>query len=63
MIVERFQTRVESDPERIEMDFPEHMGRRAAKRTVIQALDALDPRWRRVFVLYPTESSLRKKRE
>ena len=63
MVIERYRARVESDPERIEMDFPKQEGGRAAKTEVANALDATDPRWRRVFVLYPNESSLRSKGE
>ena len=62
-MVERFRARVESDPERIEIDFPKDKGGRVAKNEVTTALDAADPNWRRVFVLYPTESSLRDKGE
>ena len=63
MVVERFRARVERDPERIKMDFPKRIGGRAARNEVAHALDAADPRWRRVFVLYPTESSLRERAE
>lgn len=63
MMVERFRARVERDPKRIEMDFPKQIGARAAKNEVAHALDATVPRWRRVFALYPTESSLRDKGE
>jgi hypothetical protein len=62
-VVERYRARLESDPERIEMDFPKSVGGRAAKNEVSQALDSVDPRWRRAFTLYPTESSLRDKGE
>ncbi len=58
-MVERYRARVERNPERIEIDFPRDKGGRAARAEVGAALDAADPRWRRVFVLYPTESSLR----
>lgn len=63
MLVERYRARVESDPERIEMDFSERLAGRAAKNEVMGALDATDPRWRRVFVLYPTETALRTRDE
>jgi hypothetical protein len=59
VVVERYRARIEKNPERIEMDFPKRLGGRAAKNEVIRTLDATDPRWRRVFVLYPTESALR----
>ena len=63
MMVERYRARVETDPERIEMDFPQSVGGRAAKEEVTRALDSFDQRWRRVFSLYPTESALRDKGE
>ena len=63
LVVERFRARIEGVPERFEMDFPKRVGGRAAKNEVTEALDATDPRWRRVFVLYPTESSLRERGE
>ncbi len=62
-VVERFRARVETEPERIAMDFPKRKGGRAAKAEVMETLDRIDPRWRAVFVLYPTESSLREKGE
>jgi len=43
----------------IEIDYPKRFSRRAAKQQVTDELDRIDPRWRQVFVLYPTESSLR----
>lgn len=60
-LVARYRARVESDPDRIEIDFPKRMGGRAAKTEVMASLDQVAPRWRRVFVLYPTESALRDK--
>jgi hypothetical protein len=62
-VVARYRARVESDPDRIAMDFPKQMGGRAAKTEVVASLDQVAPRWRRVFVLYPTESALRDKGE
>jgi hypothetical protein len=62
-VVRRFRARIETDPDRIEMDFPKRMGGRAAKSEVMRALDAADPRWRRLYILYPTESALRDKGE
>jgi hypothetical protein len=35
---------------------------RAAKEEVAALLDKVDPRWRRAFVLYPTESALNERR-
>jgi hypothetical protein len=43
----------------VELDFSKRKDRREAKSEVEAELDRIDPRWRRVFVLYPTESSLR----
>jgi len=63
MVVERYRARVERDPERIEIDFPKDKSRRAAKNEVAAALDAIDAGWRRVFALYPNESSLRDRGE
>jgi hypothetical protein len=63
MVIERYRARVEHDPERIEIDFPKRVGGRAAKDEVTEALDAVDRNWRRIFVLYPTESALRDRGE
>jgi len=46
----------------IEIDFPKNVGGRAAKDQVVAELDRLDPHWRRLYVLYPTENSLRRER-
>jgi hypothetical protein len=62
-LVERYRARRESDPERIEIDFPKHAPRRAAKEEVAAALDQVEPRWRQLYVLYPSESSLRDRGE
>ena len=62
-LVERYRARRESDPERIEIDFPKRAPRRAAKEEVAAALDQVEPRWRRLYVLYPSESSLRERGE
>jgi hypothetical protein len=61
VVVGRFRARIETHPDRIEMDFPKRMGGRAAKNEVMRALDAADPRWRRLYILYPTELALRDK--
>ena len=58
---ERYRARLFDDPERIEMDFAKGMGGRAAKDQVAAALDEIEPRWRRLYVLYPTEDSLRRR--
>ncbi len=44
-----------------ELDFPKSVGRRAAKERVSADLDRIDPLWRRLFVLYPTKDSLRRR--
>lgn len=62
-VVEQYRARRESNPDRIEIDFPKHVGGRAAKTQVAEALDAVEPRWQRVFALYPTETALRNKGE
>jgi hypothetical protein len=57
---DRFRARIDRDPTRtIEMDFPKRLPPRSAKQQVTDELNRIDPRWRRLFVLYPTESSLR----
>jgi hypothetical protein len=63
VLVETYRARRESDPERIEIDFPKRAPRRAAKDEVAAALDQVEPRWRRLYVLYPSESSLRERGE
>jgi hypothetical protein len=45
------------------MDFPRRASRREAKEAVEAALDEIDARWRGVFMLYPTEASLRERGE
>lgn len=60
-LVERHRARAESNPDRIEIDFPKRLGGRAAKAEVIESLDEVAPHWRRLFVLYPTETALRDK--
>ena len=55
----RFRARRVDDPPHLEIDFPKRYGGRAAKNDVATALNEIEPRWRRLFVLYPTESSLR----
>lgn len=57
-LAERYRYRAETDPPRIEIDFPKSKGRATAKEEVAAVLDAIDPNWRRLFVLYPTENSL-----
>ena len=61
--MERYRARCESDPERIVIDFPKRAPRRAAKDEVAAALDQIEPRWRRLYVLYPSEASLRQRGE
>ena len=62
-LVDRYRARRESDPERIEIHFPKRAPRRAAKEEVAAALDQVEPRWRRLYVLYPSESTLRERGE
>jgi hypothetical protein len=60
-LVRQYRARVELEPYRIKIDFPMRVGRRPARTRVSGDLDRTDPRWRRVFVLYPRESSLRER--
>lgn len=62
-LVEKYRARRESDPSRIEIDFPKRGSRRAAKNEVAGELDRIEPRWRRLYSLYPSESSLRQRGE
>ena len=62
-LVDTYRAHRERDPDRIEIDFPKRGPRRAAKEEVAAALDAIEPSWRRLYVLYPTESSLRERGE
>jgi len=62
-LVEKYRARRESDPDRIEIYFPKRGPRRAAKEEVAAELDRVEPHWRRLYVLYPTESSLRERGE
>ena len=60
-LVDKYRARFESAPERIEIDFPKRAPHRAAKVEIAAELDRIEPRWRRLYVLYPTESSLRER--
>ena len=62
-LVDQYRARRESDPERIVIDFPKRARRRAAKAAIAAELDRIEPRWRRLYVLYPSESSLRQRGE
>ena len=63
-MVERFRARADRTPVlQLKIDFPRRESHRAAKEKVEAALDGIDQRWRRVFVLYPTEASLRERGE
>jgi hypothetical protein len=62
-LVGKYRVRRASDPERIEIDFPKRAPRRTAKEEVAAELGRIEPRWRRLYVLYPTESSLRERGE
>ena len=59
----RYRYRAETQPERIEIDFPKSKSRAAAKDEVAEVLDDIEAKWRRLFVLYPTESALRSRGE
>jgi hypothetical protein len=59
--IERYRARVETDPWRIEIDFPKRVGGRPAKEDVAGSLDRVVPGWRRVLELYPTEDALGRK--
>ena len=60
---ERYRARRVGARVHLEIDFPKRHPRRAAKEEVARELDRVEPRWRRLFVLYPTESSLRDRGE
>jgi hypothetical protein len=62
-LVDRYRARREVDPQRIVVDFPKRASRRAAKEEIAAALDQVEPRWRRLYDLYPSESSLRRRGE
>jgi hypothetical protein len=62
-LVDRYRVRRESTPERIEIDFPKSAPRRAAKVEIASELDRIEPRWKRLYMLYPSESSLRERGE
>src|SRR6266540_3347181 len=54
-LTERFRARLDRDAARtIEIDFPKRLPPRSAKQQVTDELDRIDPRWRRLFVLYAT---------
>ena len=59
----RYRIRVSDNPKKVEIDFPKRLSHRAAKDDVMAELDRLEPTWRRFFVLYPTEDSLRRRGE
>jgi hypothetical protein len=59
----KYRARRESAPERIEIDFPKEAPHREAKTEVAAELDRIEPRWRRLYVLFPTESSLHERGE
>jgi hypothetical protein len=61
-LADRYRYRRETDPARIEIDFPKSKGKARAKDEVAAVLDTIDPNWRRLFVLYPTENSLGRSR-
>lgn len=57
-LASRYRYRREADSPNVEIDFPKAKGRATAKDEVAAALDDLNPKWRGMFVLYPTENSL-----
>lgn len=59
---ERFRPRVRPDGG-LEFDFSKRSNLRAAKEAVAAELDRIriNPEWRRLFVLFPTEDALRGK--
>jgi hypothetical protein len=59
---ERYRARPMDAGKWLAIDFPKRLGRWAAQEQVSAALDEIDPRWRRLFVLYPKEGSLRDRR-
>jgi hypothetical protein len=55
---ERYRVRWLPDGEGAEIDFPKRLGRRPAKDRVVNDLAEIEQDWRRLFKVYPTESSL-----
>jgi hypothetical protein len=60
-LIDKYHACRKSDPERLEVYFPKRAPRRAAKEEVAAELDRVEPGWRRLYVLYPTESFLRER--
>ena len=56
---ERHRLRWREQKDGVEIDFPKSLGRRVAKERIVAELTEIDPAWRRLFVVYPTESALR----
>jgi hypothetical protein len=52
-----YRARRASDPERLWGDLPKRAPRRAAKEDIAAELSHLEPRWRRLYVLYPSPSA------
>jgi hypothetical protein len=56
---ERHRVRWRAEGDGVQIDFARSLGRRAAKDRVVADLAEIEPAWRRLFVVYPTESSIR----
>ncbi len=56
---ERHRVRWRAEGDGVQIDFPKSLGRRAAKDAVVADLAEIESAWRRLFVVYPTESSIR----
>lgn len=46
----------------MEIDFPNSLGRRAAKDEIVAELARIDPDWQRLFVVHPLDRNLRDRR-
>jgi hypothetical protein len=58
----RYRVRWLPDGEGAAIDFPKRLGRRPAKDRVANDLAEIEQDWRRLFKVYPTESSLVRRR-
>lgn len=57
---ERYRPRRQDDGS-LKIDFPKRLGGRAARDEVVAEMTRIAPRWRRLFVVYPTEHGLRQR--
>jgi hypothetical protein len=63
-LVERLRARAERTPVlQLEIDFPKNESHRDATDEMEAELNQIDARWRRVFMLYPTDAALRDRAE